>query len=165
MISRNKKHELSGLVEVSVLWWKWDVLYKHLVLFIDSESLGSHIKCLKLRQLNLTTTSCVTNNINNKVNLFGESICIVSQTTLIMVCLAIYSCLISAYSNHNYKVCKGEHKLAVFTQYQSIFFKNEGYCVTFYGAPLLWVAKNYAVSWRGYFFWKLRSSPNLGLDS
>lgn len=54
--------------------------WKSLVLFINSRSLDGHIKCLKLKEVNLTVTICATNTNDNE-NFLGGSICMVAQIT------------------------------------------------------------------------------------
>lgn len=90
-------------MEVSALWWSWDKSWKSLVLFINSRSLDSHIKCSKLREMNFTMINCATNTIDNE-NLLCGFICMVAGKTQVMLRLLIYNwnC---AYQNLIYSKC------------------------------------------------------------
>lgn len=167
MISRNKKQELSGLMEVSALWWSWDKSWKSLVLFINSRSLHSHIKCSKLREMNFTMINCATNTIDNE-NLLCGFICMVAGKTQVMLRLLIYNWNFayqnSIYSKCNSEVYKDKHNLAFRFHSLTVYLLWKGKSI-YHCAPLHWVGEHHTVSWTGYFLWILKMSLNLGLST
>ena len=164
MISRNKKHELSGLMEVSTLWWSGDRSWKSLVLFINSRSLDSHIKCLKLREMYLTMINCATNTNGNEDFLDGlDDTSHASLTGIqLKLCLPKFNIF-----QMWFRGIRGQAQFGLLFPLTPSPSSLKSKVPIWYSIMLHCTGLGRTILYhgQGYFLWKLRRSRNLGLTT